>query len=168
LIVRVVFENDKFMQSEQANPVIAMSPEGLGRLLPSLARRAAQCRATPQLCRAKTRTEQPATWSESSLDCDEDAVLLILKPGQPAASYERGLRLVRAACRLEPDNGNLVDNLGVAQYRAGLVPEALATLTRSNALNQGRAPEDLAFLAMAHQRLGQIAGSERCSTGCAT
>jgi hypothetical protein len=37
------------------------------------------------------------------------------------------------------------------------VPEALATLTRSNALRQGKAPEDLAFLAMAHQRLGQVA-----------
>jgi WD40 repeat protein len=97
------------------------------------------------------------TWGESSWDCNEAAALLIIKPGQPAASYERGLRLARAACRLEPDNGNLVNTLGIAQYRAGLVPEALATLTRSNALNQGKAPDDLAFLAMAHQRLGQTA-----------
>jgi hypothetical protein len=37
------------------------------------------------------------------------------------------------------------------------VPEALATLTRSNALNKGKMPADLAFLAMAHQRLGQTA-----------
>jgi hypothetical protein len=37
------------------------------------------------------------------------------------------------------------------------VPEALVTLKRSNALNQGKMPDDLAFLAMAHQRLGQTA-----------
>jgi WD40 repeat protein len=99
-----------------------------------------------------------ATWSESSADDrNEAAWSLILKAGQPAASYERGLRLARAVCRLEPDNGNFLNTLGIAQYRAGLVPEALATLMRSNALNQGKAPEDLAFLAMAHQRLGQIA-----------
>jgi hypothetical protein len=95
------------------------------------------------------------TWSESSDDCNEAARRLILKPGQPAASYERGLRLARAACRQEPGVGELLSTLGIAQYRAGLVPEALATLTRSNALNQGKKPDDLAFLAMAHQRMGQ-------------
>jgi tetratricopeptide (TPR) repeat protein len=95
------------------------------------------------------------TWSAWSWDCNVAACLLILKPGQPAASYERGLRLARAASRLEPDNGNLLNTLGIAQYRAGLVPEALATLTRSNALNKGKMPDDLAFLAMAHQRVGQ-------------
>jgi eukaryotic-like serine/threonine-protein kinase len=97
------------------------------------------------------------TWSESSEACNEAACLLILKSGQPSASYERGLRLARAASRLEPDNGNLLNTLGIAEYRAGLVPEALATLTRSNALNKGKMPDDLAFLAMAHQCLGHIA-----------
>jgi hypothetical protein len=97
------------------------------------------------------------TWSESSYDCNEAAALLILKPGQPSASYERGVRLAQAACLQEPGVGELLSTLGIAQYRAGLVPEALATLTRSNALNEGKKPEDLAFLAMAHQRLGQPA-----------
>jgi uncharacterized protein HemY len=64
------------------------------------------------------------------------------------------LRLAEVACRLEPENGGIVNTLGVAQYRAGLVPEALATLTHSNALNQRKRPEDLAFLAMAYRRLG--------------
>ena len=95
------------------------------------------------------------TWSAWSWDCNVAACLLILKPGQPTASYERGLRLAKAASRLEPDNGNLLNTLGIAQYCAGLVPEVLATLTRSNALNMGKMPEDLAFLAMTHQRLGQ-------------
>jgi tetratricopeptide (TPR) repeat protein len=97
------------------------------------------------------------TWSESSEACNQAACLLILKSGQPSASYDRGLRLARAACRLEPDNGNYLNTLGIAEYRAGLVAEALATLTRSNVLNQGKVPDDLAFLAMAHQVLGQTA-----------
>jgi hypothetical protein len=97
------------------------------------------------------------TWSEWSEICNEAAVLLILKPGQPSASYERGLRLARAACRQEPGVGIFLSTLGIAEYRAGLVPEALATLTRSNALSQEKAPDNLAFLAMAHQRLGQTA-----------
>jgi hypothetical protein len=95
------------------------------------------------------------TWSESSYYCNEAAALLILKSGQPAARYERALRLAGAVCRQEPGVGRFLSTLGIAEYRAGLVPEALATLTRSNALNQGKEPGDLAFLAMAHLRLGQ-------------
>jgi hypothetical protein len=38
-----------------------------------------------------------------------------------------------------------------------LIPEAQATLTRSNALNGEKEPADLAFLAMAHQHLGHPA-----------
>jgi hypothetical protein len=97
------------------------------------------------------------TWGQSSFDCNQAAFLLILKPGQTAASYERGLRLARAACELEQDVSLFLSTLGIAEYRAGLVPEALATLTRSNALSQGKKPEGLAFLAMAHGRLGQVA-----------
>jgi hypothetical protein len=49
--------------------------------------------------------------------------------------------------------------LGVAQYRAGLYREALATLTRSDRIyakiHQGSRPVDLAFVAMAQDRLGR-------------
>jgi Flp pilus assembly protein TadD len=45
--------------------------------------------------------------------------------------------------------------LGVAQYRTGLMAEALATLTRSNDWNAEQQPGDLAFLALAQQRLGR-------------
>jgi hypothetical protein len=44
---------------------------------------------------------------------------------------------------------------GVAQYRCGLLPEALKSLQRSNELSGGKEPADLAFLAMAQYRLGQ-------------
>jgi hypothetical protein len=97
------------------------------------------------------------SWSESSEDCNEAAARLILKPGQPAASYERGLRLARAACRQEPGIGVFLSTLGMAQFRLGFMTEALGTLTRSNAFNQGKMPADLAFLAMAYQRLEQSA-----------
>ena len=95
------------------------------------------------------------TWSESSGACNDAAWTLVREPARSAASYQRALRLAEVACRLQPGNGAFVNTLGVAQYRAGLVTEALATLTHSNALQQGKEPADLAFLAMARQRLGQ-------------
>jgi WD40 repeat protein/serine/threonine protein kinase len=97
------------------------------------------------------------SWGESSMDCDNAARSLIREPGRSSAIYERGLRLARAACRQEPGIGNFLSTLGMAQFRLGFMPEALGTLTRSNAFNQGKMPADLAFLAMAHQRLGQSA-----------
>jgi hypothetical protein len=115
----------------------------------------AQPAADPEVQAACVKLAE--TWSEWSQICDEAACRLILKPGQPAASYERGLRLARAACWQEPGVGIFLSTLGIAEYRAGLVAEALATLTRSNTLNQGKKPDDLALLAMAHQRLGQTA-----------
>jgi hypothetical protein len=96
-------------------------------------------------------------WSESTECSSKVAWPLVRDPGRPSAIYERGLRLATAGCRQEPGVGELLSILGIAQYRAGLVPEALATLTRSNALNEGKAPADLAVLAMAHQHLGQTA-----------
>ena len=53
-----------------------------------------------------------------------------------------------------PDDGVLLETLGIAQYRCGLTEEALATLTRSVDLNQGAYPTGLAFLALTQHRLG--------------
>ncbi len=97
------------------------------------------------------------TWAESA-NADEynnHAWPLVRDPGRPEADYQRGLRLAQSACRLEPDNGTYLNTLGLAQYRAGLMAEALATLTRSNDLNKQNEPADLAILALAQQRLGQ-------------
>ena len=95
------------------------------------------------------------TWPESALECNNAGWALVRDPGRPEADYQRGLRLAKAACRLEPENGAFLNTLGVAQYRCGLIAEALATLTRSNDLNQEKEPADLAFLALAQHRLGQ-------------
>ena len=94
------------------------------------------------------------TWSESADQCNDTGWALIRDPGQPEADYQRGLRLANVACRLEPENFAYLSTLGVAQYRCGLMAEALATLTRSNDRNQQKGPSDLAFLALAQHRLG--------------
>jgi WD domain, G-beta repeat len=94
-------------------------------------------------------------WTESVSEYNNVGWSLVREPGQPDAIYQRGLRLAKAACRLEPDNGLYLNTLGVAQYRCGLVAEALATLTRSNDLNRENEPSDLAFLALAQSRLGR-------------
>jgi WD40 repeat protein len=44
------------------------------------------------------------TWSKSALDCNNAAWPLVREPGRPGADHQRGLRLARAACRLEPNN----------------------------------------------------------------
>jgi dipeptidyl aminopeptidase/acylaminoacyl peptidase len=66
------------------------------------------------------------------------------------------LRRAEAAVRLAPGDGNILNTLGVAQYRMGVHAEALETLEQSAKLNaaQGPYPSDLAFLAMAEQQLG--------------
>jgi hypothetical protein len=115
----------------------------------------AQPAADPEVqaaCRELART-----WAESANAQQYNGAgwSLVRDPGQADASYQRGLRLARAACRLEPDNGMLLNTLGVAQYRCGLLAEALRSLTRSNELQLGILPGDLAFLALAQHRLGQ-------------
>jgi hypothetical protein len=95
------------------------------------------------------------SWPESSWDCNYTGWALVREPGQPDANYQRGLRLAKAACRAEPKSGACLNTLGVAQYRCGLMAEAVATLTRSNALNKEREPSDLALLALAQHRLGR-------------
>jgi hypothetical protein len=113
----------------------------------------AQPAADPEIQAACLKLAQ--TWSESALECNEAGWALISAPGLPDASFQRGLRLAKAACRIDSEFGMFLNTLGVAQYRCGLMAEALATLTRSNELNHGIMPEDLAFLALAQHRLGQ-------------
>lgn len=72
--------------------------------------------------------------------------------------YARAFEQAEAAVRGAPENGNILNTLGVAQYRMGQYAEALATLTKSekmNATQNGSHPADLAFLAMAQHQLGQ-------------
>jgi WD40 repeat protein/serine/threonine protein kinase len=73
-------------------------------------------------------------------------------------AYARALRQAEAAVHLAPKDSNILNTLGVAQYRVGRYADALATLTKSEKLNaskEGSLPADLAFLAMAQHQLGK-------------
>lgn len=80
---------------------------------------------------------------------------VVSRPGASESAYRTAVRWAETACRIAPKDGSYLNTLGVAQYRLGRYNDALATLTRSNALNGGRDPWDLAFLAMAQHRLGR-------------
>jgi tetratricopeptide (TPR) repeat protein len=77
-------------------------------------------------------------------------------PDEEPQAYERAVRFAEAACKVKPESGHYLSTLGVAQYRLGEYEEALATLAHSDEFNGGKQPADVAFLAMANQRLGRI------------
>jgi WD40 repeat protein len=92
-------------------------------------------------------------------DLNNASWAVVRRSDADAAAYQLAWKQAEAACRLKPGDGKTLNTLGVAQYRLGQYPEALATLSRSANLNAARAngplPADLAFLAMTHHRLGQ-------------
>jgi hypothetical protein len=115
----------------------------------------AQPAADPEMQAACLKLAE--TWPEDANQCENAAWALVRDPGRPEADYQRGLRLARAACPLEPKFFTyeyMPWALGVAQYRCGLLAEALATFTRINALSEEEQPRALAFLALAQHRLG--------------
>jgi hypothetical protein len=67
-----------------------------------------------------------------------------------ALQYHMALRQAETARRLNPDPAKYRTTLGMAQYRAGRLAEAQATLPPESSV-----PADLAFRAMAQHRLGQ-------------
>ena len=90
---------------------------------------------------------------------------IVHQPNSTPAEYKRALQLAQEAVRAAPQDGLILNTLGVAQYRAGHYHEAIETLTESDRINsaalsgvsrqqQGSMPADLAFLAMAHHQLG--------------
>jgi eukaryotic-like serine/threonine-protein kinase len=97
---------------------------------------------------------------ENPVKLDDASWNVVNRPGAMATAYGRALRQAEAACRLIPDYGGFLTTLGVAQYRVGNYPEAVATLTRAEQINAptkggASSPMDLAFLALAQHRLGQ-------------
>jgi hypothetical protein len=76
--------------------------------------------------------------------------------GAAPALYRQALGWAQTACALGPDNGPCLTTVAIAQYRLGQYAEALKTLSRAESLNRAdpsNQPAELAFLAMAHQRL---------------
>jgi WD40 repeat protein len=82
------------------------------------------------------------------------------RPGAEPAAYRLALRQAEVACRLIPHNSFFLTTLGMAQYRVGQYREAVSTLTQANPIESqllpsDPSPENLAFLALSHHRLGQ-------------
>jgi WD40 repeat protein len=81
---------------------------------------------------------------------------LVTAPGSTHDS-QRALSLARRAVELAPGQSLLLNTFGVAQYRAGLFTESVATLGKSLAAGKGESDAfDLFFLAMGRYKLGQI------------
>ena len=102
-----------------------------------------------------TALQVAATWKEDAGGLNDASWAIVQSHDRSRADYDRALRWSEAACRLESDDGDFLNTLGVAEYRAQHYERALSTLTRSNQLNGNRQPSDLAFLAMALHRLGR-------------
>jgi WD40 repeat protein/serine/threonine protein kinase len=86
---------------------------------------------------------------------------LVCQPGAEAAAYHRARLQAEVVCRLVPDDGPYLTTLGVAQYRDGQYPEAVASLMRADRINAETQdpshPAVPAILALAQQRLGRTA-----------
>ncbi len=74
--------------------------------------------------------------------------------------YRIALRASELACKIRPNDYNLLNTLGVAQYRMGDYRSALRTLQQCDAMHFERNgeshPVDIAVLAMAQWRMGLI------------
>jgi WD40 repeat protein len=93
---------------------------------------------------------------EDARAMNEAAWKVVRASASGRAAYARALRWAEAAVRVAPADSDILQTLGIAQYRAGRYAEALATLTKSEKLNAtkgGIQPVDLAFLAMAQHQL---------------
>jgi WD40 repeat protein len=98
-------------------------------------------------------------YQEDSARLSQASWAVIQNPAAKQEAYQLALRQAEAACRLSPRNHSYLAGLGVARYRTGQYPEALDTLTRSEQLHRDErgstSPVHLAFLALAHHRLGR-------------
>ena len=119
------------------------------------------------IARLEQDSELPGPVKELALACarqlkddpgrlNEVSWSVVSRPGKDKEAYALALAQAETARRLAPDDGNILNTLGVAQYRAGKFEAALATLTKSAELNPRGAdePADRAFIAMAHYQLG--------------
>jgi tetratricopeptide (TPR) repeat protein len=96
----------------------------------------------------------------AAMQLNHAAWLVARRRDMSQSDYARALRHADAAVRLVPESGEILNTLGVAQYRVGQYEQALETLSHSEQLNAtdkemvGPLPGDLAFQTMAHHKLG--------------
>jgi serine/threonine protein kinase len=96
------------------------------------------------------------THSEHARALNEAAWKVVKSRDAGKDAYTTALRRAEAAVRLAPGIGQLLKTLGVSHYRLGDYAKALEALEQAEKLDaaSGPYPAALAFLAMAHQRLG--------------
>jgi hypothetical protein len=96
---------------------------------------------------------------ENAGNLDRASRAVVRRPGGQPDAYRRALDQAELACRLAPYEGTYHTTLALAQYRAGMFAEALATLVQAEklytAVRQTPPPTDLAVRAMAKFRRGQ-------------
>jgi serine/threonine protein kinase len=80
----------------------------------------------------------------------------------PKLRDPRAIDLAEMAVRQTADSAFCQRTLGVAQYRAGKWQECIQSLEKSLSLDSNRGGPALAFLAMAHWRLGQKEEAKTC------
>jgi WD40 repeat protein len=99
------------------------------------------------------RALDPASWK------------IVSTPGRSAEEYRRALRWAEAAYRLKQREPEIINTLGVARFRAGDDEGAVEMLEITDAhysRGGGKAiPSNLAFLAMACERLGRTEEADR-------
>ena len=79
---------------------------------------------------------------------------MVKSPAGSLEDYRKALKMAEAAARITPWDLDILNTLGVAQYRAQDYADALATLERCENKRTKPAAKDLALIAMAHFKLG--------------
>jgi hypothetical protein len=96
---------------------------------------------------------------ENDADLINDVVSEVLPASdRPPEEYRRALRWAEEGARLAPDEGYVVQNVGIALYRVGRYEEAATVLRRTYEMNPKAGVNsqwDLLFLAMAEAKLGR-------------
>jgi hypothetical protein len=115
-------------------------------------------RPSPEVLRRRRDSNLAEARNDEAMRLNSASWQIVASPDRSEEAYARALRDAEAASQLLPEDGMILNTLSVAQFRAGRFAKALETLIRSDALNSASAgwsiPADLAFIAMAHHRLG--------------
>jgi serine/threonine protein kinase/tetratricopeptide (TPR) repeat protein len=107
---------------------------------------------------AIARQVDPDSLDDAVRDLGNLAWDIAKEPNREAREYELALAAIKEVLTEQPESRAFINTLGVVQYRLGMNEEALETHARSDALYSEEfptgVPADLAFMAMAHYKLG--------------
>ena len=102
----------------------------------------------------------------SAANLNESSWNIVRSPKAPSERYQQALSWAQQACELNRRNANLLNTLGVAQYRVGDYHAAQKTLQQAIALRPDSDSNkdsawDQVFLAMTWQQLGSSKQAQR-------